>query len=554
MSLSNLTVKATFQGNGATTTFAIPCDPIVDDSAEIKVYLRDESVTPATETLQVEGALQDYTLTGAPDEDSFHVNVEMNAAPGTSDKLVIIRELPLTQTLNLNPSGGFQPESMETSFDRLAAMIQELDELASRMPYLPITAQITRANMQMDEPVANTVIGWNAAGDGITSFTAGALSILAASITNTDDLVEGSTNLYYTNARVAAYLGTTAVLTDLSDVSGTPGSGDVLKFNGSLWAPGADAGASPLTTEGDIYYYTGGADARLPVGGGLQFLKGGTVPAWTNFTEMRTLYTTTCPDTLAGDIDFTEISGTSGTVTMPSIPAGRDIVQTIRHGGTSITQIYTLDGAGADTINGAATVNLYTNGETLVLLGEAGTTNWRILDHRAQTKWADGGVIQLDAVTSAPTKNSSPTRDSIYWRRIGDHVECKIDYYQTAAAGTGGAVGSGLYLFGLPASFQTAGLTIDTSVLPTDGSPTDSSFDTEFPATVGYFWGFQGATTTEHGRLAIYDSNDLYGIYLTVAGASANAGLIDSSSALQMGDVDLMYNMVFSVPITGWLP
>jgi hypothetical protein len=80
MSFVNTTVHALYQGDGVLTTFAIPFTPIVDDSAETVVYIRDETDPAAiTETLKTEGALNDYTLTGAPDADSFNVNVVFNA-------------------------------------------------------------------------------------------------------------------------------------------------------------------------------------------------------------------------------------------------------------------------------------------------------------------------------------------------------------------------------------------------------------------------------------------------------------------------------------------
>ena len=80
MSLANTTIKSISVGNGANLTFAIPFTPIIDDSAETVVYLRDETVPAAiTYTLLVEGALNDYTLTGAPDGASFHVNVQLTA-------------------------------------------------------------------------------------------------------------------------------------------------------------------------------------------------------------------------------------------------------------------------------------------------------------------------------------------------------------------------------------------------------------------------------------------------------------------------------------------
>ena len=58
---------------------------------------------------------------------------------------------------------------------------------------------------------------------------------------DTDDLSEGSTNLYYTNARADAQIAA-ASINDLSDVN-TAGatSGSVLKWSGSAWVVGTDS-------------------------------------------------------------------------------------------------------------------------------------------------------------------------------------------------------------------------------------------------------------------------------------------------------------------------
>ena len=139
--LSNTTVRATYQGDGNTTTFAIPFAFIRDDSVETKVYVRDESVDPATETLQVEGSMQDYELTGAQTVDDFNTDVEFNSAPGSQEKVIIIRERPLTQSLDLTTSGQYKPESQELNYDDIVAMIQELDERVNRAPTQRITSQ-----------------------------------------------------------------------------------------------------------------------------------------------------------------------------------------------------------------------------------------------------------------------------------------------------------------------------------------------------------------------------------------------------------------------------
>lgn len=139
--LTNTTVRATYQGDGNTTTFAIPFSFIRDDSLETQVYIRDESVDPATESLQTEGAQQDYVLTGAQTQDDFNTDVEFNSAPASTSKVIIIRKRPLTQSLDLTTSGAYNPESQELNYDDIVAMVQELDERVSRTAVQRITSQ-----------------------------------------------------------------------------------------------------------------------------------------------------------------------------------------------------------------------------------------------------------------------------------------------------------------------------------------------------------------------------------------------------------------------------
>ena len=66
---------------------------------------------------------------------------------------------------------------------------------------------------------------------------------------NTDEIAEGS-NLYFTNARADARIAA-ASLTDLSDVNTGATSGQVLKWNGSAWAPADDATSGGGGTNAD---------------------------------------------------------------------------------------------------------------------------------------------------------------------------------------------------------------------------------------------------------------------------------------------------------------
>lgn len=167
MALSNLLVRALYQGDGTTDTFAIPFDPIVDDSVETKVYIRDETVADSiTETLQVEGEFQDYVLANAPSASEFHTDVVFNAGsiPTATQKVLVIRELPLTQVLDLIKSGNFNPETLEETLDRIVAMVQQLNERLGRTPYF---AKTNALDIQIPDPVANGVWVWNEDADGM---------------------------------------------------------------------------------------------------------------------------------------------------------------------------------------------------------------------------------------------------------------------------------------------------------------------------------------------------------------------------------------------------
>jgi hypothetical protein len=77
------------------------------------------------------------------------------------------------------------------------------------------------------------------------------------------------------------------------------------------------------------------------------------------------------------------LSGASHTRYLPPAALMRGQELTFSHEGTSLTQLYTLDGFGSETIGGSTTYVLYTNGETLKIISNG--SNWIILSHRTET-------------------------------------------------------------------------------------------------------------------------------------------------------------------------
>ena len=105
--------------------------------------------------------------------------------------------------------------------------------------------------------------------DAVTSVN----SLTGTVVLDTDDVSEGSTNLYYTDVRADARISA-AVLDDLSDVTETSiTTGDLLRWSGSAWVNYADsnyAAASHTHTSSDVTDFAESVDdqvATLLVGG-----------------------------------------------------------------------------------------------------------------------------------------------------------------------------------------------------------------------------------------------------------------------------------------------
>jgi hypothetical protein len=159
MTLSTTASRVAYAANGATTAFNF--DFKIWAAANLKVYLR--SNTTLVDTLQTLNS--DYTLNIA----SYPATgtVVFTTAPPAGRTVVIVRDMPLTQDLDLIASGTFAAENIEQQLDKLAAEIQTLRELIARTPQLPVGTALT--DPTLPEPragVANQLLGMNAAGDG----------------------------------------------------------------------------------------------------------------------------------------------------------------------------------------------------------------------------------------------------------------------------------------------------------------------------------------------------------------------------------------------------
>lgn len=165
MAISDLDVKSQTEGNGVTVNFAIPFS--YQDEDEVEVWLRDETdPDDITEELLVEGALQDYTLTGAtPPTTPLSTTVTMNAAPIADTFVHIRRVVPMTQPTTLVGARTMNLRLAESVWDRIVMQVQQAWEAVLRAPKFQKT--YTGSVPEFTEVVAEAILSYSEDGTKI---------------------------------------------------------------------------------------------------------------------------------------------------------------------------------------------------------------------------------------------------------------------------------------------------------------------------------------------------------------------------------------------------
>ena len=251
------------------------------------------------------------------------------------------------------------------------------------------TGKILYSNLysaEGDLPSASTYHGMFAhvhgTGKGYFAHAGGWIKLLDESSSTTSNLSEGS-NLYFTNARADARIGA-ADIGDLSNVSSSsPSSGQVLKWNGSAWAPAADSSGgsitvqdegSSLSTAATTFNFVGagvvasgtGSTKTITIAGGsdgvtvqdegsalsttgttLNFVGAGVTASGSGSTKTITISggggsgSSAADDITTGDAAV-NITTTSGNITIDNQHSNSDIIFKGTDGGSDITAL-TLD-------------------------------------------------------------------------------------------------------------------------------------------------------------------------------------------------------------------
>jgi hypothetical protein len=177
MTVSSLTNKISYTGNGSNKTFAFPFK--VFDPTDLYVY-----VDGVLKTLDV-----DYTVPGIiwPLESGNVIFTDTYGPPPTGSSVLIYRWLPLTQLMDLVEGGQFAADTLEDSLDRLVMITQQLNEMSDRILMVPITA----GEIDLELPIeGGKFFRWKSDESGLELIAIGDADALNV-ITTQGDLIRG---------------------------------------------------------------------------------------------------------------------------------------------------------------------------------------------------------------------------------------------------------------------------------------------------------------------------------------------------------------------------
>lgn len=154
MTVDALKTRVSYTGDASTTDFAF--DMRIRKDADLYVYL--DTVKQST----------GYEVLGGTIQDGI---VQFAAAPNTGVVIDIVRVPDWLQEMDLI-SGGMNPDSVEYSIDHLVHLLQHVKDRLDRMLQYGLLS--STMGLELPEPVGDSAIGYNTAGDALVNLPADA--------------------------------------------------------------------------------------------------------------------------------------------------------------------------------------------------------------------------------------------------------------------------------------------------------------------------------------------------------------------------------------------
>lgn len=178
MTLAVQTVRVLYNGNGSTTTFAIPFSFEANDEVEV-------ILVSATDVETVQTITTHYTISGT--------NVVMITAPATGQKLLIRMDVDLDQETDLSDQAPNLPSAIEGELDEIVAQIQMLNERINRCVTLPRSASITTPEIPRTLEDGDVLV-WDEDTEAFTATSTDELQGVTVNGTEMQEMLTGTVN------------------------------------------------------------------------------------------------------------------------------------------------------------------------------------------------------------------------------------------------------------------------------------------------------------------------------------------------------------------------
>ena len=263
MTVANTSSRKTFTGDGVTTSFAT--SPVVFFETSNLVVSVVTTATGAATTLTEN---THYTVSGG---DGSTGTVDLSGgsapygAPSAAQTLVIVRDLPLTQSADPDNGDNSDAEVIEEAADRLTMMVQQLQRQIDGAFRLADT-DVSGADATIPTPAASKLIGWDDAGTALQNYAAADIDLALVSAfaeTLLDDTTAAAARTTLGAASTATATISAAGLIELATQAeidaGTDTDRAVAPFRLTSWTPAT----ATIDTANDLLIVRDATDSKI---------------------------------------------------------------------------------------------------------------------------------------------------------------------------------------------------------------------------------------------------------------------------------------------------
>ena len=159
MTISTTTIKNSYNGDGSTTAFTYTFK--ITDEDHIEVIIRSSNGTETVKTITTH-----YTVSGVGNAGGGTVTFTAGNIPISGETVILRRDTPQTQGLDLIENDPLPANSLEDAFDKITSITQELQEEVDRSIKLSRTNTMTSTEFAVDASNrANKLLAFDSAGE-----------------------------------------------------------------------------------------------------------------------------------------------------------------------------------------------------------------------------------------------------------------------------------------------------------------------------------------------------------------------------------------------------